>query len=1114
MPAVKRCDLTVQRSWPAAVIAACATAIGLPLLVAAAPAAAANQAAANAAHVTTARRDGHAETGPAAAPLAAQQLAAQRETAQRETAQRQRELTARQGSGSIIGVVQGADGLPLTGACVTAIGSGRSVTTGTNPAGRFDIPGLPAGGYVVEYRDCAAPARYLTRFSGGTAWQRTAAPVRVEAGRVSHVPTMTLRPLNPAAMLPGPASWQRALARADQTLSAAAAAKTGSISGVVTGKGRRLRGICVEAAQTSTGPGPVAEYGATTGKNGAYTIHGLPAGSYYIEFEPFNLCANTANWLEQNYRGHNELFFIPGNVVKVASGKTVRGIDGSLTKGGQVSGTVKTRSGRGLPGVCVTFAGQIAGTEFGLTTPTGKGGSYAMHGVFPGTYTLSFMGGCGLNGNYAPAFPAPFRIRRTDHRTVNVRLVPGAVLAGTVRFGSSTGQLLQGICVVASNESGTIFEGTSTGPAGNYRLQSLGTGAYTVSFDPGCGNNGNYVVKTLSAHATDGKVTSVDAILQQGAEIRGTVTNSAGTGLGGICIELAGPGSPYVPSFTTGDGSYTISQMAAGTYELGFETGCGATGNYAPWYYDDQGDPNLASPISVAAASVQTIDARMQTGGEISGTVTDGHGKKLSGACAELIESPDPDIAILANVVFTNRSGRFAVSGLEPGLYYIVFGCGSTRYGNQWFDGGSGAPAALVSVAAGKTSGISEVLRPAGTISGVVTSKSGRPLPGICVGAVNTRGSVIVQALGGGEATTSSRGRYQIQPLPAGVYDVDFFPCGSNSRYALQWYRGTPVQTSATPVKVRAGVATAGIDARLATGGTISGRVVGSSGKPLGNICVQAYNAVKGLYGSATTGKTGAYIIPGVSTASYTVEFSPCNADVNLVAVLKHANVVAPRTTAGVDATLAPGGSVSGVVTTAGPTPVQVSNECVEVISANPNNPGGSTGSGSADGFGGGYLITGLAPGTYTVYFGAPDCSTGPPDLTPQWYDDTSAQAAAATITVTAGQTTTGIDAALQTTGEITGTVHGPQRALVSGACVTAFPTVVGLAPIVAVTRSGGYTLTDLQPGAYRVKFSAGCGATGYRTQWWRGAGSASKATVITVPEAQVVSGISATLGR
>jgi hypothetical protein len=63
------------------------------------------------------------------------------------------------------------------------------------------------------------------------------------------------------------------------------------------------------------------------------------------------------------------------------------------------------------------------------------------------------------------------------------------------------------------------------------------------------------------------------------------------------------------------------------------------------------------------------------------------------------------------------------------------------------------------------------------------------------------------------------------------------------------------------------------------------------------------------------------------------------------------------------------------------------------------------------------------------------------------------------------------------------------------------------------VSRTGGgYRLVGLVPGQYKVKFSAGCGSTGYLTQWWQAASSAANATPVGVGADQVVPDISATL--
>ncbi len=80
---------------------------------------------------------------------------------------------------------------------------------------------------------------------------------------------------------------------------------------------------------------------------------------------------------------------------------------------------------------------------------------------------------------------------------------------------------------------------------------------------------------------------------------------------------------------------------------------------------------------------------------------------------------------------------------------------------------------------------------------------------------------------------------------------------------------------------------------------------------------------------------------------------------------------------------------------------------------------------------------------------------------------------------------------------------------------MTAIPSSADLAGsprVVAVSRTGGYALTELVPGQYKVEFSSGCGASGYVRQWWQDASSQVAATVVNVGSAQVVSGISATM--
>ena len=441
--------------------------------------------------------------------------------------------------GAITGSVAGFDGQPVTGACVTAIGAGRSATVTAAPDGTFTLVGLPAGSYALEYRDCGAAGRYLTAWSGGAAALSGAAHVQVAAGQVRRVPAITLQPVNIAAAIAAQqASFQHVLAANSRNLSATAAAKTGQISGTVTGNGKPLSGICIRVEREGR------LYGARTGKNGTYTARNIAPGKYYVVFAQSSICPSRANWLQQVYKGDNNPFATSdngGTIVTVRARHTTAGISGDLELGGEITGTVTGKSGTKLQGICVVGDGIFPHNEgVAYSGRTGANGSFQLHALAAGKYALHFTLGCGSGSeNYAPASHSAVKLGLRQHLTVNQMLPTGASISGTVTLSSSSGSPLSGICVSAFDPRSGADAFTSTTSDGAYRAIGLTGGNYQLEFYPGCRNNGNYTSTSLTARTTAGKQTSnVDAVLQVGGKISGTITDSHGNPVSGICAEI------------------------------------------------------------------------------------------------------------------------------------------------------------------------------------------------------------------------------------------------------------------------------------------------------------------------------------------------------------------------------------------------------------------------------------------------------------------------------------------------------------------------------------------------------------------------------------------------
>jgi carboxypeptidase family protein len=250
----------------------------------------------------------------------------------------------------------------------------------TNPAGQYELAGLPEGSYRVSFSttykynevsesyELEGP-NYVTQFYSGQAHSNTATPVSVVAG-------LTTGNVN--------AGLQRG------------ATITGNVSDAVSNGA--LQGISVCAWGAS-------EYlCAETDKNGNYSIPALPAGSYKVEFAPFRFYDRAAEkeGREGYTRGEYPLIdyatqywndkasFEAAEAVNATAGGTVSGINAKMAKQIQppppvptpgtavVGPTAKVKNGKAALSVKCEGAGACAGslqlTAKAVTTTKVKNG--------------------------------------------------------------------------------------------------------------------------------------------------------------------------------------------------------------------------------------------------------------------------------------------------------------------------------------------------------------------------------------------------------------------------------------------------------------------------------------------------------------------------------------------------------------------------------------------------------------------------------------------------------------------------------------------------------------------------------------------------------------------
>jgi len=569
--------------------------------------------------------------------------------------------------------------------------------TETDGGGQYMIGPLEFGSYRVAFD---APGPYVDEWFDDVSSIDFASDVLV----TQEVPTATV----------------------DETLEIGA-----RIEGGVSGTDGALPGIRVTAYQWEELSEAWAKAGETlTEDDGQFVLEGLPAGQYRVG------CLDDSG------------IFAPGfwdaaqgidsaSSIGLEMGAVVKDVDLSLVRAGYVTGKVMGTAG-GLGGVTVSVFGPVEDGACGGvvdTTITRSDGTYEVSGLSAGVYRVGFADG---SGDFAPVFYGD--ARQLDAAAdvsvssgavtgdIDVTMQAAGLIAGRV---SAPGSHLEQVMVMVDrwNETEEHWDYSSEpwplDANGDYVITGLSAGRYRLSF---VDESGTYLSEWYDdvrdpeeaadiELATGQRRYGVDAALSPAAHITGSVRGPEGP-VSDIWVEAyrwndaTSEWDTHGYTRTDADGFYDIGDLEEGTYRVGFSD---ETDVLVSEFYDDQ--PSIATATNLVLGEGDTypgVDAQLDLGGSVSGTVRDESGAPVSNLYVEVAAVTNED-AEWRWVAVTQEDGTYAVGGLPGDDYLIRFiDHERGRFRTEYYDDcGTPETATLVSVALGaRRVGVDATLAP------------------------------------------------------------------------------------------------------------------------------------------------------------------------------------------------------------------------------------------------------------------------------------------------------------------------------------------------------------------------------------------------------------------
>lgn len=513
--------------------------------------------------------------------------------------------------------------------------------------------------------------------------------------------------------------------------------------------------------------------------------------------------------------------------------------------------------------------------------------------------------------------------------------------------------------------------------------------------------------------------------------------------------------------------------------------------------------------------------------GTVTGTVTYGDGQPAVNCPVNVwFYSADAGemVTYWPALALTDENGQYSVD-LSPGDYYFQFGEDTSydspqRWVKRFYQGADTLDnATKVTVAEGANSPVDEHVSEWGTIHGSVKNAAGAAVPGAFVVAMETQDYGYDWV---GWAFTDDNGDYMLTGLTEGGYKLRF---ESQPDYITQYSGGAsnPEDAAVVYTAIDAPVYGGDADAVLQESAKISGTVRPSGGTtPISGVGVYAWRQTDEGWtpvndACATTDDSGNYVLGGLTTGTYRVQFSDWTGNYldqyyNAKATIEAADdvaVVLGQTTSGINASMLKAAHITGHVSMTGTGAVP---SAAFVTLFKKSDEGWDSYWPIRADENGNYDISGLTTGTYRVMVEGTDASgentvPWPPAFAREYNSTSTVNAAdlgeATNIVVSAvGQSKT-VNFVVDPPSYFQGSVVETKTLTpLAGVAVEAQRYDRYALEYVSVTttwtdENGAYRIEGLPRGSYKLYFSDGSGA--HFSVWNNNVDDISKAPAISL---------------